>query len=299
MNFKEFFKSILPGLSPSTVEGDLDAALQEYYEHVEPVYDRFKNEFNELKLSSDYGTRFDKIYRNKFDRVKGVNFLTDLYTTGLKNIPASVTLVQKSLEQNFTAEIAKASMSARQINAVQLSELISFAVRYSRRLLNLIVTAETRALLGKPEEGNLKKAEIKWVVNYYSAFLNAIAFLRIPHVKAEAMLESVPDFLVQENQIDEVDTLAGVQSDPFNMGFIPLALNPIYHFGLRVAEYQAARYHEAIAEQQAIEAKIVYLRKRLDGEADAGLQEVIERYDELLSKKSYDIAKMEDKYVKS
>lgn len=299
MNFKEFFKSILPGLSPNTVQSDLDSALQEYFDHVEPVYERFVDEFKELKLKSSYGSRFDKVYRNRFTKVKDTNFVTDVFERALKNIPASVALVQGSLEENFKAELAKSAMSARQINAVQLSELMSFTVRYSRRLLNLVVTAETQKLLDKPEEGKLKKGEINWIVKHYSAFLNAVAFLRIPHTEAESMLESIPDFLVQENQEQEAETLAGIQADPFNMQFVPLVLNPIYHFGMRVAEWQAARYHEAIAEQQALEAKIVFLKKRLDGETDAGLQEVIERYDELLSKKSYEIAKLEDKYVKS
>lgn len=296
MNFKDFLGSALPSFSKTTVDNDLQMALEEYLNHVEPSYSSFKKEFKDYKLKSDTGRAYDKVFGNVFKSNYHTNFLIASFDMALVNLPGKIDMVQTALHASTQTDILRSSMTAPQINIVQLAEVLSFIVRFSRRLLNFMVTCETNALMDKPETTSFKKAEIQYINDYFSAYVIGLNFLAISQSDAVDMLEAIPNVLIEKSSAQSTQRMAGLSADPFNMGFIPVFLNPIYHIGMRVAEYQAARYHEAKYEQQALGAKIMYLRKRIDGKEDPKLEQVIENYETLLAKKTYEIAKMEEKY---
>lgn len=296
MNFKNFLGSVLPSLTKATVDNDLQMALEEYLNHVEPPYASFKREFKDYKLKSETGRAYEKVFSNAFKSNYHTNFLIASYEKALVNIPGKIDMIQTALDTSTQTDILRSSITALQINIVQLAEVISFVVRFSRRLLNFIVTCETNTMMDKTETTGFKQAEIQYINDYFSAYVMGLNFLCIPQSDAVEMLEAVPDVLIEKSTAQTSQRMAGLSADPFNMGFIPVFLNPIYHVGMRIAEYQASRYHEAKYEQQALGAKILYLRKRLDGKEDPKLEQVIENYETLLAKKTYEIAKMEEKY---
>lgn len=296
MNFKDFLSSSLPTLSKSTVDNDLQMSLDEFLNHVEPVYHSFGVEFKNYKLKSENGRAFEQVFSNAFKGNYHTNFLIASFEKALINIPGKVDMVQRALEENTQSDILRASITARQINIVQLAEVISFVTRFSRRLLNFIVTCETNALLDKDELIDTRAAEVQYINDNFSPYIMGLNFLAVPQSDAIEMLEAVPDVLIDKAGAQTAQKVAGMSADPFNLGFIPVKMNFIYHIGMRIAEYQAARYHEAKYEQQALAAKILFLRKKLDGKEDAKLEQVIDNYETLLSKKTYEIAKMEENY---
>lgn len=296
MNFKDFLTSSLPAMTKTTVDNDLQMSLDEYLNHVEPVYHSFKDEFKNYKLKSDNGRAFEQVFKNAFKGNYHTNFLIASYEKALINIPGKVDMVQRALEDNAQTDILRASMTAKQINIVQLAEVISFVVRFSRRLLNFMVTCETNAHLDKDELAGFRAAEVQYINDNFSPYVMGLNFLAVPQSDATGLLEAVPNVLIDRAGAQAAQKVAGMSADPFNMGFIPVKLNIIYHIGMRVAEYQAARYHEAKYEQQALSAKILFLRKKLDGKEDPKLEQVIDNYETLLQKKTYEIAKMEEDY---
>lgn len=296
MNFKDFLSSALPSFTKSSVDNDLQMSLDEYLNHVEPVYDSFKHEFKNYKLKSENGRAFETRFGNSFKGNYNTNFLIAAYTQALINIPGKVDMVQRALESGSQVDMIRTSMTAKQINIIQLAEVISFVVRYSRRLLFFIVTCETNAHMDKEETQDIREAEQQYVNDHFASYIMGLNFLAVPQSDAEGLLDAVPNVLIDKSGAAAAQKVAGMAADPFNMGFIPIKLNPVYHIGMRVAEYQAARYHEAKYEQQALSAKILFLRKKLDGKEDPKLEQVIDNYETLLSKKTYEIAKMEQDY---
>jgi hypothetical protein len=59
-------------------------------------------------------------------------------------------------------------------------------------------------------------------------------------------------------------------------GFINHRYNPIYHVRLAIAEWQAAKYHEAVEEQKSLELRLMHLKKQRSGQQDAALEKMID-----------------------
>lgn len=296
MNFKDFLSSALPSFTKAGVDNDLQMSLDEYLNHVEPVYHTFQQEFKNYKLKSENGRAFETKFSNSFKGNYNTNFLIAAFTQALVNIPGKVDMIQRALESGSQTDMIRTAMTAKQINIVQLAEVISFVTRFSRRLLFFVVTCETNAHLEKNETKDIRDAEARYINDYFSSYVMGLNFLAVPQSNAEGLLDAVPNVLIDKSGAAAAQKVAGMAADPFNMGFIPIKLNLVYHVGMRVAEYQAARYHEAKYEQQALSAKILFLRKKLDGKEDPKLEQVIDNYETLLSKKTYEIAKMEQDY---
>lgn len=292
----DFLKSLLPTFTKDRLTQDLVVTREEFENHVEPAYTEFKKNFKDYKLSAPalnaYQTRFNNTVEFKYSG----NWVVAMWDNALKHLPSKLTVTETMLEEGKTGDFARAAMTARDLNATQMAEVLSFATRYARRFLNFIIQTELNHLEQKEELSGMTKGEVMWLNDGFSAFLVVINFLTLKKATVEEMIDAIPDVLVNEANIRDVKAVSGDALDPFRFGFIPVKLNPIYHLGMRVAEYQAARYHEAQAEHQALSTKILYLRKRADGKNDARLEAVIEKYDAALAKKSYEIAKMEEKY---
>lgn len=297
MEIIKFLTSMLPSFTKNTVQNDVEIALEEYQNFVQPSYESFLEGFSDFKFKSNYGKDFENRFDNTFKSNYSTNFIVASYKMALVNLPAHSSLVLSALGDNIKSDVVKAALNMRQLTIVQLADVVSFVTRYARRILNFIITCETNYLTRKPEEGDFKAGEIKYLKDNFSHYVVGLNFLSMPPSDAKTSLDKIPEILVTVANADEATMMAGRDADPFQLNFIPVKLNPFYHVGMRVAEYQAARYHEAKDEQQAISAKILYLQKKTRNEDDAKLEQVIERYEALRAKKTYEIAKMEEKYV--
>lgn len=299
MQIAKFLSSVLPSFGRDRIETDLNMCSEEFNEYVLPVYKSFEKAFSQYQFQSPALKSFEEVYRNSLEtpNTGNGNFVSQQWSASIKFIPEKIGLIRGALENTPTGDFIREALNARQINVVQVSEILSFMVRFSRRFLNYVITVETNFLNGKEENNGLIPAEVEWINKYYSSYMVGLNFLRTKKGKVTELLDKVPDVLINKANSTEVQAMSGDSVDPFKMGFIPLALNPIYHIGLRVAEYQAARYHEAKYEEQAIANKIMYLQKRMNDQNDAKLEHVIDNYQKILNKKTHEIAMMEEKYA--
>lgn len=298
MEIGKFLASMLPTISKDKVKEDLSLCLEEFQNHVEPVYKQFYKSFENYKFQNKTLIVFEQKFQNTIEENYSGNFIGCMWKIGIKYIPEKIGFVQMLLEKGTINDFMRDSLSARDINALQLSEILSFMVRYSRRFLNYAITVETNYHNQVDENKTMLIAEVEWINKYYSAFLAGLNFLKTKKGKVTELWDKVPDVLINQANAQEVKAVSGDAVDPYRVGFIPLMLNPIYHIGMKVAEWQAARYHEARFEQQALATKIIYLQKRAQNQNDAKLEKTIEEYDRLLAKKTYELHAMEEKYAK-
>ena len=299
MIISKFLESLLPTVSKDTVRDDLNLCVEEFNQHVDPVYQQFEKNFKTYQFKNPTLHAFEKKLKNSDVQINySGNWLVAIYKEAIKYVPEKIKLVQYMMEDNSkTADFVREAMKVREVNAVQLAEVLSFMVRYARRLLNYAVTIETNYIKQEDENKGVLIAEVEWINKHYSPFLVGLSFLATKKAKATELIDKVPDILVNKANAQEVMAVASHTTDPFRMGFIPLVLNPIYHIRMRIAEWQAARYHEAKFEQQALATKLMYLQKKAEGKDDAKLEKTIEEYERLLAKKTYELHAMEEKYA--
>lgn len=296
MNLSSFISSMLPNFTRSRIEDDLDTIFAEYNDHVKPCFEQFRKEFKNFKFTdSEIQSQvqvFDDNTKFKYDG----NHVVAMYDSALMNIPSKIDLCRLIIEDKFTSDVLASAINALQINVIQLVEVLAFVTRFARRYLNFVITKELSGLGWKDEgEGSsITEAEQDYIKKNFLYFVHGLKILHADRADIKEAFEEIPDILVNKDNVKNVTTVSGEKTDPLQLGFIPVFLNPIYHIGIRIAEYQAARYKEAQHDQQVITSKILYLRKKLDGKQDAHLEKVIENYEELARKQSYKIAKMEE-----
>lgn len=294
MKISNFVESIMQDTSTSKIVNDLQASKDEFTTHVVPVYESFIDQFGNYTFNSPQLQEIQKRYDNVVKDKSRYNFVRASYESSLSRLEERIEWISNLLEDNMSADIIKTSLTLTQVNIMQLSELVTFAVRFSRRLLNYVVTLETQDVSNTEPKNAMKPAEINWIQQHIPYYFKALNILAMPKRQADKLFEAIPDVLLQDpSKVDDTERLVGPSADPFELKFIPVVLNPFYHIGMKIAEYQAARYHEAKHEEQVIAAKIMYLRTKLDGEEDAKRESIIERYEDLLSRASYKIHKIE------
>lgn len=298
MNPAAYLKSLLPTFSKDKVAQDLVITREEFENHVKPNYVSFKERFKNTPLQSEQMIEFQQRYVNVVKAKPGTNWVVSMWDECLSRIPNRIDLLERTMSDNMTGQLTTSAMTARELNLTQAAEILSFMTRYARRFLTLVVESEIKHLnVSRSGVGdNLKQAEKQWILNNFTPFLHGLNFLYIKKESVQQMYDDIPDVLVNTQNINEVTAISGDKVDPFGFGIIPVKLNPVYHIGMRIAEYQAARYHEAQAEHNSLATKIMYLKRRADGKNDARLEAMIERYDALLAKKAYELAKMEERY---
>jgi hypothetical protein len=110
------------------------------------------------------------------------------------------------------------------------------------------------------------------------------------------VVEDLPDLSVNKTNIKAVEVLHR-DLDPFGFGFIPVVLNPAYHIGIMLAEWQVSRLNTAIAEKDVLEVQVMNLKLLAQDKNDAKLQSTIKYMEEERLKPLYKkIGKMEEKY---
>lgn len=295
MIFSDYVGSMVPSSTKTKIIADLESARDEFKNQVEPSYKTFQAQFGGYEFKADALRLVDGLFTEEFKHKSRDNFITNSFDKALVNIPAKIDSVIRMLEDNLTADILRDALTLRQANLLQLSEVLSFTVRFSRRLLNYVISVETdnAGTSGKPSL-SMKPAEVNWIQRNIPHYIVALNMIATGEAKFKEVMEKIPDVLLRQGEVDSTVRLVGPAADPLNFNFIPVVLNPFYHIGMRIAEYQAARYHEAKHEQQVIAAKILYLRSKLDGREDAKRESIIERYEDLLGRMTYKLHKLEE-----
>jgi hypothetical protein len=71
-------------------------------------------------------------------------------------------------------------------------------------------------------------------------------------------------------------------------------MNPIYHFRLMIAEWQANRYKSYKEKKKLLEVKLLRLRLLREGKRDPKLDKEIDYIESLVGKLEYSMSKMEE-----
>jgi hypothetical protein len=83
--------------------------------------------------------------------------------------------------------------------------------------------------------------------------------------------------------------------DPIGGGMVAgFEMNPIYHFRLMIAEWQADRYKSYKEKKKLLEVKLLNLKIAKDGKRDPKLDREVNYYESLVEDLEYKMSKMEE-----
>lgn len=178
------------------------------------------------------------------------------------------------MEKNLPETVASNNIDYRSATLMQLIDNASFLNRYVRRLVETVTIYETQdvGIYETYQVSNMTKGEALWIEQKYPFFLEALLALSTDSAELKKKFDNIPMVKV-DTGVDDNDKIFGwMRMDPFKLGFIPVWLNPCYHFGKWIVELQAWRHKEAQEDLKRITMRVMLLEQAIAGKSDPKLE---------------------------
>jgi hypothetical protein len=141
---------------------------------------------------------------------------------------------------------------------------------------------------------SLTAAEIEWLDANFLSFCTAFNVVSGNPAHVDKKLADIPDIEITEDNAQTLAATVGSSKiDPFQMSMIPTWMNPVYHVGMFVAEWQADRYKAAKEEVKLIQLRKLNMEKLTAGKPDAHVQKEIKYMENRIQGINFKIAEME------
>lgn len=294
MNILEFSRSLLPDFTRARILEDIEITRRELNEATLPPYRTAEDLFGKKKLLSTYSQTFESVFDRDVKINHKGNFIVGIYET-LENMVENIDMVERLVHRRFASDVIKDAMTIFKLNLLQYVEMMSFVVKYARRLLIVVLTAEVNAANKENEMDGILDSEIQYLAAGRDSFNRGIRVMSDKKKTVEDRFDSIPEIGANDDAIQMANATAEpLDLDPFAFGLIPLGLNPIYHIRLAISEWQAKRYRTAEEESRMLEFRLLQLQEIARGNKDAALQQQIEYNQNRLNKLRYSLKEMEE-----
>lgn len=168
------------------------------------------------------------------------------------------------------------------------------------RLLNYFYVLEAAATSKDNSyvSKELSKGDIKELESSLPDFCRAIKSLSKDPKDFEKELAKLPDVTVGPMSEVTLTNVGSAKLDPINIFSMNGFISPIYRIGMMVANYQVARYKEAVELKTNLELRKIFLEGlQANGQADAVVQKEIEIIQSRIDNCAEQIERRESRYV--
>lgn len=294
MKTQSYLASLLPSFAKDQVLEDIRLTRTELEDITLPAYEHALP----LLKSHDYKSKALDADMAQFKRTvtSSSGGFVAVVNKALKTALENLDEVEAMVTKTYSEEIAGAGVTYLKANLLQLVEIIGFVSKYARKYLVYIYVCETAEF----EDGDtvvsesITKAEQEWLRANFLSFCTALNVVSTPRASFKKSIDDIPDIVVTNDNAQSLGATVGEHKiDPFQMRLIPVWLNPIYHIGMFVAEWQANRYKAAQEELKLLQLRKLNLERVSDGKPDARVQKEIKYMESRVQSLNYKIAKME------
>lgn len=277
MNVNSYVKTLKGVTYKDDVISALESVIQDLSTKVLPVVDTASAAFRLMKLKSPEMIGFDERYRVQFKLGRNQNTFADLRDR-LHQTSSNLNYLRDAIERNVPDTIAQTNVDYRTAVIMQLVDNASFLMRFIRKFVEVATVYETQArgIYEDYQKKNLSIGEAKWVDNRFPMFLNALDTFSLEAGDFKKKFNDIPNVKVDTESDADLHMFGKMKMDPFKLGFIPVNLNPFFHVGKWIAEFQAWRYKEAQEDLMRIQKRILLLEEAEAGKANPKVEREIE-----------------------
>lgn len=307
MSILTYIRNLLPSFKKDRVIEDARIIRSELETVSIPSYKEAEKVFTKYTFSSkemqDYINIFNRNLKSSTAFGNKDNIVVSI-RKGLEVLLQNLETVEGKLEKHLEDDVIAEGITCLKANLIQCLEGISFVSKYSYKFLNFIYVAETAAIDGNSQQAIsecFSPAEIDYIEKSFVPFCIALGALTGTKAEFEKTIDRIPDIAITSSNSDAVaHTIDKSKLSPFDMnGLIQgpnqsVFGNPIYHFGLMVAEYQANRYKVSKETKKVLELRLLNLEMVKQKSPDAKLQKEIEYIQSRVQGLDYKIKKMEE-----
>lgn len=291
MSIFNYLSSLLPTFGKDRILEDLRLSRTEFQD--------FRLAFKEAdkvlgKLKSKQAQELARVANNLSIGLKGGESIVGYLSRNLENIIDNIDLLERLVKQEMPDTVAAQGLDLRQINFVQISEVMSFSARFSRFLVSYLtrlefdVVAEEKKLetssdIAPYEHENFEKGK--------TPFLVAMAQLTKPVAEVQTALATIPDMLVADTNYNLLkSTLGEKKIEPMGLSRQDFEWNPIYHIRMNQTEGRELRYRECKAQLSCLQLQLNRNRLAAQGKQDARLEREINYLTNMINNVNSEIA---------
>lgn len=300
MSLKSFFNSITSVIRRDTILDDFHRNMEELREFVEPSYNLDKQPDFQGKTYKEINGLFKREVRTSDDIYKAIQ-------GSIKRILENEELIVKTIKEDLSPNRIKDTADYYTINLIKYFETISEFLEFSRNLITVIsweTAQETLVSFKNAKTPVTIRAARTAIMDYTRAksFLIILKVLDQPFSKYLKDIEDLKGHQYQDtdwgSNSNTVISMANRKLDPYQLGFLPVILNPVYHLGLAYNAWQLNKYHRNVADRQQLQLIILSMREELNDADEARSKELlrqIESYDNIVNKLNARIEAIEGK----
>lgn len=271
--------TIMPSFTKDTLVEEFEDVQKQLNTINIPLFEGAMKNLSKYHFKSSFAEKMeDSLFENvKIKRYP--NFIGGFLEV-CKRMRDQLPIIEKLIDEHFELDISSHAMTLQRINVLQYIPVMNFILRYQRAFMNYGVSLEVNAESDSSTPVfDLIPADRDWLERHREAFVESLGVVYNRGANLEKVFENMPDMNVDPSNVKVVEQTQGSKADPLGMGFIPLIINPIFHFRKMVMNYQVERYHLARAEHDMLQRKLYNLRLISEGRNDAKMQKEI-RYTE-------------------
>lgn len=286
----KIFANMLKGMvSTDSIQTALISAEKEYQETTKPMIETVVVTLKGVTYKGEVGKMFSEVM-GQIDR------RTDPIATlerAMNSYEEKLRAIQGLIEKELGRTVNESTATFRSVNITEYAKAFLFVSNYTRTLLSIVLMELTDSP-GLKEKA--LKTDIEWLNSRKLAYKNTLRNLSEPLDKQIDKLKKIPSV-----EITDTETLANIgikksEVDPLNMGLLPVSLNPFWHLGRTIVEFQNKRYKLAIQEKALFEQQVEKLKLDRAGKKDAKLEQAITYFEGKVEERRYDVSRYEERY---
>jgi hypothetical protein len=295
MKIGKFVASMLPSFEKTRILEDVNLLKTELRETTLPPYQEAVLHFGNKKFNSKVCQNYDRELQGIVKSKTRGNYI-NIVEKILADVDKSFDEIESLIDKNFAKDVSASGMTYLKANLIQYIEALSFMTRYSRKLLSWTLHEELKAVDSSTMIVDpFTKATKEWFWNNRLNYFKCLKIIELVKGNLKARLSVIPDMVIVPEEVDYIESSVGIsKTDPLQMGLIPLAMNPIYHVRMTVAEWQVNRHKEAQEELRSLQYRLLALKEANSGKKDAKLEQAIEYTEGRVQKLNRKISEMEE-----
>ena len=297
MNIAQFITSLIPSVKKADVKEDIRITQKEISEKAIPLYSDANTYFQSTGFKSpeskEISNRFLKAFR--FSDIQGKNVI-ECVNKALPMLVSVISQIDSDVDELLSTTNMTDVLTYKKASLIRGADLISFASLYSLNLLTYIYINEVIEVGGSEyKESKMPKAKEMAVVNNIDNFAKILTVYAVPLAKYNDKFKDTPDINISMDADVVTEALKGKNPDMLNVS-LPMGFygNPIYSFGMIIAEWQANRYKANKERKAYLELKLLQLKSLRDGSDDHDLDKQIQYMEDRIAKLDYKIHKQEE-----
>lgn len=303
MSVIDYVKNIMTSFSRKSIESDIDVVRDDLSNHTLPALQQFmKNFAGHPRLNS----RSFKLYDDEIRKQVSIGRNTDMFNTieaGCLKAELMLNFAYNYVRDHFEEDVTRAALTLAHANVMQLLDALNLYVRYTRRLLDMLLIAESNHKIdaSSQELKGIRQADIDYLSKYRATYISVLDMLyKVDTKRVDAMFEAIPEIIVEDVRSKSALEIHGNDKvDPLNLGknFIVSSINPIWLAGVNLAEYQHNRYLSAKEDANLIKLRITRLKAQYENNPDPKLAEIISNREGQVDKLRAKISRYEKKVL--